>query len=661
MSQTELRILGWKAEGLRCPDHELSFELDKQGSVHPITLIQMPNGTGKTTTLQLLRAALSGEAAAGQWPPSKVRSFRKATSPARGLFRLVLHSAAAGRVTISLEFDFAQGVMKYKTTYGSGLREGHKPPPDLTKFLQPDFVSCFVFDGELAERLLSHDHTNAEAVMEQLFQLSVFTQAADAVQEHWERATARNGAKEEKGYTRRKNRVDSLKARIRRLRSEQTSKRQALAGIEQELREMRTKFDERLLKQRQVAEQLMEAEVALTTANGRVTESVQLVFATMHAPHTLSESFGGEMIALKRNLDRVKLPEHSAREFFIELADEDVCVCGRPHTEETRHAVRTESAKYLGSDAVALLNAMKKDIADQIGDDPRVHAQELQGRLAELKERVRLSMECKTLCDEIRAQGVSNDPVLHDADAKIQQKESRRDQLKAELARYDDPTDSANDDETYGLKVLERRFKDADTKLAEITNTITMKAKRDVLVALLREAHRTARTGIGQEITAQTNDRIKEIMPHNAIRVQEVRKCLVLEGQEGGSVGETLSVAYAFLATLFNRSEHVLPFVVDSPANPIDLAVRERVAELIPNLTKQFIAFTISSERQCFLTPLERKAHAEVQYLTLFRRGAAPLDGATLASAVETADGYCVHGRDFFHRFHLDTEVSVGV
>ena len=83
-------------------------------------------------------------------------------------------------------------------------------------------------------------------------------------------------------------------------------------------------------------------------------------------------------------------------------------------------------------------------------------------------------------------------------------------------------------------------------------------------------------------------------MPDNRIRVQSIERCLVLEGQEGGSVGETLSVAYAFLATLFEGSDHQLPFVVDSPANPIDLRVRAKVAELIPH----WVATLFSSAAQ---------------------------------------------------------------
>ncbi len=140
-------------------------------------------------------------------------------------------------------------------------------------------------------------------------------------------------------------------------------------------------------------------------------------------------------------------------------------------------------------------------------------------------------------------------------------------------------------------------------------------------------------------------------MPDNAIRVEKIDRNLVLQDQDGGSVGETLSVAYAFLATLFNRADHQLPFIVDSPANPIDLRVRSKVAELIPRLTNQFIAFTISSERDGFLTPLEHATVKDgIQYLTLFRKGTDDLAklASGEASVQESSDGICVTGAKIF-------------
>jgi predicted nucleic acid-binding Zn-ribbon protein len=653
-----MRIIGWKSEGLRCPDHELSFADGDAGAVFPITLIQMPNGTGKTTTLQLLRAALSGEAESGGWNAAKVKGFRKSGgAAAKGTFRVVL-LCTSGRVTIIMEFDFVQWTVRYKTTAGSGVKEGFHPPRDVQRFLRPEFVGCFVFDGELAERLLSHDYTNAETIMENLFQLSLFGSAAEAVKEYWERVTANNGAKEEKGYTRRRNKVDNLTERLRQLRAEQSAAQRALASVESELAAMRGQFSEKLARQHKISQRLLTAETDRAAARAALMATVAGTFAAMHSPHSLCSDFAADMLGLRANLDKVKLPEHSAREFFVELAEESMCVCGRDLDEDTRAAIRTRAGRYLGSDEVSLLNALKSDISAQIGTDPEAHRSDLDRLVEQLDEQCRLDMEAKTRCDEIRVLGVSNDPALADADRRIADRESRRDKFKEQLNRYRDTTESANDDETFGIKVLEKRLKESEQRLAEVTNTITLKAKRDVLLALLAEAHRSARTGIGAEITAQTNERIGQLMPHNRIRVNAVNKCLVLEGQDGGSVGETLSVAYAFLSTLFNRSEHLLPFIVDSPANPIDLKVRGKVAQLIPKLNKQFIAFTISSEREGFLAPLEQAAPGKIQYLTLFRRGAAP---SLPGESVESSDAVCVRGREYFHQFHLNDEVSGGV
>ena len=123
-------------------------------------------------------------------------------------------------------------------------------------------------------------------------------------------------------------------------------------------------------------------------------------------------------------------------------------------------------------------------------------------------------------------------------------------------------------------------------------------------------------------------------------------------------MGENLSVAYSFLSTLFEQAVARLPLVVDSPAGPIDLKVRPQVAELVPRLTSQFIAFTISTERQGFVGPLDESLKSDVQYLTLFRRGDPQLDASIPSGADHelTDDGALVVGKSFFESFHLDNE-----
>src|SRR5690606_12775945 len=166
----------------------------------------------KTTTLALLRAALSG--VAEQWAPEQVRSFQKRPPTTdRGYFelRLLLNNR---RVTIAMEFDFEKGRVVYRTTRSPhGQQSGYRPPAEFRRYMQPDFINFFVFDGELAEKLLDRTETNAEVAVTTLFQINLLDEVKQVVMDYWERQT-QGKPKEEKGLTRRQNYRDKLQARL---------------------------------------------------------------------------------------------------------------------------------------------------------------------------------------------------------------------------------------------------------------------------------------------------------------------------------------------------------------------------------------------------------------------------------------------------------------
>ena len=651
----DLRVAGWKAAGFRCPDHEVSF-LCESDEVHKITLLQMPNGTGKTTTLDLLRAALSGSA--DEWSPDKVRSYQKKTADSHGTFQITL-LVNGRRLTIAMEFEFEDGTVHYTTTIPSGMKDGFHPPRELMGFLREDFVDFFVFDGELAEHLLDRDHTDAQRVIEDLFQLRLFFEISQRVQEYWERKTADCGATETKGLSRRRNLVETLRTCLATRRSEVAAIRTDIRSTKDELLKKKNKYNTALAEHRELSERLRKAEQELTKAEGDVKKCAHDVLVRMQEPHALSAVFAREMLTFKLSLDKVKLPESTAREFFEELAEEDTCVCGRELDDASRKTIRDQASRYLGTEDVALLNSIKADVADLVGSDVDVHEREFTTLVDQLKDHCRREGELRTKRDSIEIDGLADDPELEQVKKDINELEAKVRGLGEELRQYEDSSDSAQrSEDVRSIRVLERRLEDAEEKLSEITNTLSLKKKRDILTSVLTSGREMAQRGISEEVCADANGRIEELMPYNGIRIDAVDRCLVLRGQEGGSAGETLTVAYAFLATLFNRAEHCLPFVVDSPANPIDLEIRAKVAELVPRLTPQFVAFTISSERQGFLDPLEKACEGPIQYLTLFRKGPEDLEEAARKtdSFNESSDGFCVHGRPFFREFHLETE-----
>lgn len=227
--------------------------------------------------------------------------------------------------------------------------------------------------------------------------------------------------------------------------------------------------------------------------------------------------------------------------------------------------------------------------------------------------------------------------------------------MERDLKQFSSREDGLPDDKTLGIRVIRRRIAEAEDRVAEITNTLVLRKKKDTLGRILAESYIKARSNIFSTVKNETNKRIADLLPYNNISVSKIDGCLHLEGQEGGSVGETLSIAYAFLSTLFNRSEHTLPFVVDSPAGPIDLATRPNIGSLVPLLTDQFIAFTISSERDGFVPAVKIACRGDIQYLTLFRDGHYDLGGYPV-NVTKSMDGVCVQDEAFFNDFQMDQE-----
>ena len=655
---TSIRLLGWEATGLRVPDHKVSFR-KSEDDVWPVSLLQMPNGTGKTTTLNLIRATLSGELAdRGLWQPARVRQLRKRENDSGiGSFRVDI-LVDKRRLTLIAEFDFEDGEVAFKTTYGSGQKVGFHPPLQARRFLRPGFVNFFAFDGELAEHLLSHDHTNAESAIEDLFQLGVFRNIELALQEFWEKKTERRAATEVRGLSRRRTRVQKLTTLLARRRTEYAAAMHARGHAEAELQKYRRRFEKKISENQQAAEELQGLERDFQKAEQSVREVCRSLLLKARFPNALDSGFAGMIVDLKDNLDRVKLPESAAREFFEELASEDTCVCGRPMDSAARASLLARASSYLGSDEVSVINALKTDIQQFIGGRPADAGLEAQEAIKSLLAAIRFRQEKKNALDMGTTRATLANPELEAVQKKIEHLNLDYEKARNDVDAYEDLDDSRNDEDTKGIKILEKRFKDAQEKLAEITDTLDLKRRKDALSEVLDTAYASARAQLVSLVVDQANGRISSLMPYNQIRIRGINRSLQLHDQEGGSVGETLCLAYAFLATLFSHTNHELPFVVDSPAGSIDLAVRRQVAALIPQLSHQFIAFTISSERQDFLDPLRSAVDGGVQHLTLFRKtvgnvGVAPHRSDT---TYEFSDGVLVDGAEFFEGFHLDAE-----
>lgn len=652
---TKISIQGWEATGFRCPDHKVDFTRSKS-DVYRISLIQMPNGTGKTTTLNLLRWALSGRLS--EWNPEVAELAGDSSSAGRFIIRLRIDDR---QLTIELKVDFDEEKIAYLTTFGGTTQKEFKPPATLRQIFSEEFVDLFVFDGELAHALMNSEKTRAQQAMDAQFQLGLLAQISTRVENNWRRHADSVTATEQRGLKRRKNRLEKIRNRLDELRKRKATLELREGPARGKVSALRKKYDDLLGKDEKDAVELKRISEDLGKAEGQLTAATVTAISEIRNPQNLAEGFTKFLVDLKQNLDVLQLPESTSREFFDELKNAEECVCGRPIDTAAKMNIASKAESYLGSNEAGVLNIFKTDVTRFVSNPAESYVADLDRRMKQVasavEQRDRLQTEKEAIEQRRLAAG---DPELEGKKDEIETAETELKAIVDELENLNAPYTEDDDENTDSVVALKEVYDRAERDYAEITETIDLKNKTSIARNIIGKAQEIARSKISSSLCDATNHRISGVLRRTPITVARIDESVVLERQAGASVGQTLSVGYAFLGSLFGMGAFELPFVVDSPAGPLDDNVRREIAGIVPDFTHQFIAFVISSERPNFVEPLRRAAEGEVQHFTLFRLipdTESMKNDAKRYKAIESDNGVLVEAQEYFDRFD-DSELE---
>ena len=649
----KIQLLGWKSHGLRCPDLNIDFTIG--GRVPKVGLLQMPNGVGKTTTLACLRAALDGSGS--HWNQAKVRDFRPLDIPSdTGTFIVQLMVNDTELLTFEMNFDFENGFVAYKTTFKMRQESGFVPPANVAMFLNPRFAKLFVFDGELAKQLLDEQGEDAGRVIDTFYQLYLLDQMKDVARSELEdhtrpRRAANPGAVDrlEREINQLTKQRDGLAANAERFRATLTTATARIGVLESEV-------GEQVRRHERYREQEHRAEEALTQAKQELELHLQKLASEMPDPCFVHPAFGLGLQRLAASLERLKLPGPSSKIFFTELAEEADCICGRVLDEKCRAHLRERAQEILADETSNFMNTLKADIRQLGGyEDGRLNERitalrAIQQRLGDAEQRK----------NRIRVE-LSGDTEIQHRQEELEKCKADSEKAKDFLGKFDRDALEHDTAESGCRKWFERELAERIKRRAELTGTLDFKNRTDVLLRILDTARAAAHHKLKDAAVAATNQRLEKVLVHSPLRIADITTNIRLASasgmaQGGASVGQTLAIGYVFLTTLLNGTAHQFPLVVDSPAGPMDADVRREVAPLIPQLCQQFIALTISTEREGFVETLYEAADHDVKFLTAFRRtpGNEPLIAALPATGVtQTTNGVLVEGRDYFLRFQI--------
>ncbi len=628
----KMSILGIEYKNIRkITDLKLSF-VDATGNVINNNFIMMANGTGKTTTMALLKGLLDGTAV--EWSACDVKSFAPTTRVSDvGEFSIIVKfDERKYKYFLYLNYRTGVATINTTTTENGGYEEGRHLPDSLKDIFSPEFVSRFVFDGEQAKKTMDSSSNEAEETIKYLYRLDKLDNIIASNQKILTEIQEAEGAKGSKGSLSNLNsRRDSVRKTIETLKIKAKKLKNDIEEYQTEQKNNIVRRDEldknyeKLNAEKQ--DIIMEQRHNKDEVDAKISEILNL----MKSPYLISSGFNERMYELASSMTKLKLPKTISRDFFVELSDADICVCGREIKDRERQFILINAEKYLGSDQQSVLNAIKSSLNSNSYDESLSEAYE---QLKELREegnrlQTRFNNNAEKLLKAGGEEAFKLNERISELEKKIAVAKSSLDIIESK--------DESNEELTENNNIHKARIvsNDYEQKIAAATRTSIALNRKKAVETLLLDIKSNATTELKKEIVRKTNEKLKKVIRDDDIKIDDIDKYIKLKNRDGASEGQTLGIAYCFLGTLFEDAELEFPFVIDSPTGKMDFDKRQAVADIIPNVFNQMIAFVQSAEVEHFANRFYDKPNT--QFITII---ASTQGGVEIHTGKEFFDSY---------------------
>jgi DNA sulfur modification protein DndD len=623
-----INLLGWKSYGLRCPDTEVAF--DSSGKTKSINLVQMPNGTGKSTIIELIGAALTGNGT--EWSPYVVKQFSNNNDYKEyGEFELRLSIEMPGKkaknIAFKLDFDFETGNVLYSTLRDPtvGMDPGWDPPSELRPFLDEKCVEVFVFKGDKVEHLLDKDRSDAEMSIKAFFGLLKLEELSEFIEEDFQKRSG--SVRTVSGQTQKRKNLEDWFTHRRLLKEREKTYISELKPLYKIHDILKGKVEKAMAGQTRNNAIKKELEKALNESEVALSSATKECFESLRNPFFISNKISLGMETLHDNLEKLKLPGTS-RVFFEELRDSDNCICDRPMDKAAKAAIIKNCEGFLSDDEINIINGIKRDI-DKYSSIAKSKQKE---------EPFKKQEECIKKYNEDNQSYKSHVAIMEnevidkqkdmmdefkDILGKIQEKENILKVLQKKEGSYLDAKKRKPND-CRQLFLIDKVIEKLEEELTEIDGTVEELRAKNKLKKILSDACQLANDNLKNEIREQCNIKLKKIIPEGDwLEVKKIDNSIIIgfgdKEQHRGSGGQNVAVAYSFATTLLERSGAEFPLIVDHPVTALMESARRELGKKLAEICHQFVGFIIDTEKNGFTESLKNHTNS-IQYITLFKK-----------------------------------------
>lgn len=590
---------------------KLSFT-KQDGSVVGNNFIMMANGTGKTTTMGLIKGLFDGTIVS--WPPETIMSYKPTSTGAEN-----------GKFSVTVKFDDKQykyfvymnyltGTAEIKTTSSEtgGMEQGLHLPESIRGIFSPEFVRRFVFDGEQATRSMDSSSNEAEETIKYLYRLD---ELDEITVQNQKILTDIQSAEGNKGSSSSLSNLRTRQANVdktrKKLKDRAENLRKDIKEFEDEKRDNEKRRSELDKNYEQLNQEKNDIQRELDRNKADIETKISEILTLTKFPYLLSQEMCDRMTALGSSMTKLKLPKSSSKDFFVELSNSPTCVCGRCIGEKEKEAVLKNAENYLGSDQQAILNSIKSSLVGNVFDSRLEVAFTELGKLRE--ETNRLNTRYNNNEEKlVKAGGEEAARLKTRIDELIELIGGSRLKLDTIESKDEGDDELTEDNNLHKADLAYQRY---EQQIASATRTNAALHRKETVDKLIKEIKEQATDELKKEIIRKTNEKLKRVIKDDYIEIDNIDRYIKLKGRDGASEGQTLSIAYCFLGTLFEDSELEFPFIIDSPTGKMDFDKRQAVADIIPLVFNQMIAFVQSAEVERFADRFYD--NPDTQYITI--------------------------------------------
>ena len=652
-----IRILGWESKGLRCPDMELDLDKKKR-----INFIQMPNGTGKTTLITLIKNTLSNN-----WVKDEIVEFADSQSDKsqNGQFKLSISTdfgKVKDKITFKVDFDFVNESCTVRTTTNNdGESTGFKPNESIKPFLTNNHVNTFLFSGDELGKYFNNSSNTVKDTIDTFSGITKIQNLSDDIDITFK--TMKRGLiggeldklrKTESDFEDKKFKIEDDIDNLNR------HKTKILPTYEKLKDELKDVEDNEIRKN----DKIITLTEELETMNSKLNSFESALTEQFKNPYNIAKPLQEKSSQFLKQLEKAKLPGY-AKEFLDELADKDECICGESMTSERKENIQNNAKLYLGDDYANIINQIKFTNNAAL-EASTTESNEFNNNFDNLKQ---LKIDIDNKIKELKRLTVKaqKETGLYD---KIKRRDKFRDMIKDvnkkihELDKIDSETYA--DVKTKKLNDIKSLF-GVNNKLLHIGQAIAKKEgyedekkSIDVFKAMLDKSIEESRYLIVDEIKSSLNTKIKECHTDDTFEIDNIDNCLKIKKQKAGSGAQKVIAVTSFALAILERSGVEFPMIIDHPVMPIQDESRSSVSKMLTEACHQTITFIINSERSDFVSPpYEKRFHDLLKGIktshTIYRTDRNVAQPETNPTSITYKSDNCIvtDDEDFFFDFRL--------